>query len=789
VKKQRNTQNVFRVMALLAILLALFAPTSAKAISNATETICDSSIYDGAHAFGGNLDPIVAAMEDLGKYADVRVITIESYTTPSLDVYMDNMRKACPSWQALDGGFKNNMIIFIISVQQTDTGIFYGSEWDNPMDDNWTRIVADFMNPKFGDGDFTGGFKAGIKETYRLVDLKINPPVLPPSRVGDAPIIIDQKPPVDLSGLFRVLMVAIVLLACIVAIVFGYGWFTKHAEETAARRKAQQRAKLKKQAVTSGMAEWRGSVENVQTDITGLSQLVNGTIIERLQSSLREAERVYEQLLRMYNGLDNSAGDPNDDSLNEGQYDEITSAYTEVLNLLRRAQKELAEATDEVSTVKEQAEKAPEAMVHADECLEGARKAVDEMRTQGFSVEDAVLQPIEKLLASAKSSTEQKRPDLAYARAAEAETAAKQLSESLRALPARRQALLALMESLPAMISHAQELITAGRHEFDLMDDIYPGDALEAIEGNGSKSEQRVNAMMDAQKVLGTLTSSDHFDEAETLAEKIQAWAQEIDSMMRSITALHTNLDAAAKAVDKEVADATNDVKGAQVYLKEHRGEFLDYHDEALREAEAQLRIALKELDQKHPNPIIIVKAARAANQMADTVLEEARQDLEKRQRLLANVETAQREATRVLSKAEEYIEDHSSNVRRNAKAVLQTAKKNMETASETEDLERKIAFYEGAEDKARSAYNEAKKNVEEAEEEDNDSFSSSGSSPSVVIFNNTPSYPSHPSTNTWSAPTSSPIGGGSHNWGGGNMGGGSLKVGGSPMGGGSKKW
>jgi ABC-type transporter Mla subunit MlaD len=192
-------------------------------------------------------------------------------------------------------------------------------------------------------------------------------------------------------------------------------------------------------------------------------------------------------------------------------------------------------------------------------------------------------------------------------------------------------------------------------------------------------------------------------------------------------------------------------------------------------------------MDKALPNPILVVKYARSANDQADTVLASARAEAEQTVRLRAKAETALREAERLVSKAKEYIEDHSSDVGANAKANLRKAKENLDTARDTSDLERCIAFAEGAEEKARYAYNEAKEDVAEANEEDD-------SDTTVVVWgNSTPVYqPStrRETTSTWSAPTPrSNSGGGSLNWGGSSQRGSSISIPRSTMGGGSKKW
>lgn len=766
----------------MMLLLILTMPINGVAAQSG----CDQLIADDAGVFGGNISEVQSALNDLARYAEVRVITIQSYGNSTLDAYVDGIRQQCPSWQATDGGFKNNLIVFAISYDDQDTGIFYGNQWADPLDSNWTRIVSDYMNPRFGDGDFSGGFVAGINEVNRLIDLKIHPPAQAPVQSG--PVVITQQEATDYSGFYRFLIIAAILIALGALIYFGAIWYNQWAKENEKRKRAQQRAKLRKQALTSGIAEWRASVEAVETDILGLSEAVDETVTNRLTSMVREAQVVFEKMLRRYNGLDSSAGDPDTDGLTAGQYDAMETAYAEVLALLQEAQEELAEAVTEHAKVQESSDKAPEALQQAENAMKAALRAVEEMTAQEFIIPTDILAPAERLLALARKASENKRPDLTYQRATEAADLAKEVTQQVRALPSRHEAVAAFAKSLPALIEKLKARVTDGRKLFDEMDDVYPEDALEPIAKNGSEAEKRVRALEDMLDDLLEFIEKQHYEKAEALVARGTTWAEEIDSFMRSIAALKKSLDDAARACKKELDDAAADIMKAQSFLTAHKADLEDAQFDALKNAEKALREAMREMDEAMPNPILVVKFARSANEQADAVLASARAEAEKTVRLRAKAETALREAERLVSKAQEYIEDHSSDVGANAKANLRKARENLVTAREASDFERCIAFSEGAEEKARYAYNEAKEDVAEANEADDD-----GDTTVVIWGNSTPVYqPStrRESTSTWSAPTPrSSSGGGSVNWGSSSQRGSSVNVTRSSMGGGSKKW
>lgn len=141
------------VFTLLIVLLSLF-PVAQSALS-----IDQTAVIDDANIFGNRTGEVeTAAAKLMSKGADIRVRTILTYGTfANLDQYEAQLEQRSPSWLGQNGDRKNNLIVLIISTQERQTGLYYGSIWDSILRSNWLRIQTDIMNPLFRDGDYVTG--------------------------------------------------------------------------------------------------------------------------------------------------------------------------------------------------------------------------------------------------------------------------------------------------------------------------------------------------------------------------------------------------------------------------------------------------------------------------------------------------------------------------------------------------------------------------------------------------------------------------------------------------------
>jgi hypothetical protein len=78
---------------------------------------------------------------------------------------------------------KNNLVVVMISVAEHKTGIYYGSQWGTALDSAYLTIQTDSMNPRFRDGDLTGGMTAGLDALRQVIKNQLHPQSIAPRQI------------------------------------------------------------------------------------------------------------------------------------------------------------------------------------------------------------------------------------------------------------------------------------------------------------------------------------------------------------------------------------------------------------------------------------------------------------------------------------------------------------------------------------------------------------------------------------------------------------------------------
>jgi hypothetical protein len=145
-------------------------PSSAP-ITNSVQNVCDQIVIDEAGVFANGADSVQNAANQLIRSgADVRVRTIQTYgNAGNLDRYEAQLEQQCLSWTDTSRNRKNNLVVILVAIQERQTGIYYGSQWEKALENKWTQIQSEIMNPRFVQGDFAGGVIDGIQEINRLI--------------------------------------------------------------------------------------------------------------------------------------------------------------------------------------------------------------------------------------------------------------------------------------------------------------------------------------------------------------------------------------------------------------------------------------------------------------------------------------------------------------------------------------------------------------------------------------------------------------------------------------------
>lgn len=169
------------LVAMAALVMAL--PVAAVTAAPRAAT-CGRLVIDHADVLDDKA--VRAAARKLeAQAADVRVVTYRRVPRGNLDKYMNVEQSRCDSWQGGNGRWKNNLVVFAVSVGDRTTGLYYAETFESDLGRQWPRIQARRMNPRFARGDYTGGMVAGLTEVARVVDASYTEPVAPlpaPSR-------------------------------------------------------------------------------------------------------------------------------------------------------------------------------------------------------------------------------------------------------------------------------------------------------------------------------------------------------------------------------------------------------------------------------------------------------------------------------------------------------------------------------------------------------------------------------------------------------------------------------
>lgn len=500
---------------LLVILLALtlgwmlaFAAWFTPRVAAAAE--CDAVLVDQAGLLGGQQPRVLDAAQALANLgATVRVRTVASLDgAATLDAYERNVERACPSWQAADGGRKNTLIVVLVAPSERATGLYYGDQWQPALGSNWTRVQADLMNPRFRDGDYAGGLAAGLGELHRLMDAQLHPAAAAPA------------PAPDWSGLGRVAAFALLALAALGA---GFGLYRAGAALRAGRvqtRLAQQQARTVRRAVASRVSSYPSELEELNLRLDLLAAQAPAEEVQPLRGQLADARRLVDEVTLGYGTASDSVPDPDADGRSGAEYAAITAAYQPLVAAAERADEQLGAVRRQAADLERAPTRAPTAVAEARPALDGAAARVQAVAAQGFHLAGS-----KEILNQARAALERATAALGQQRFGEAQ----------------RQA--------GAVVDLASQAVTAAEREPALR---------EAVEQRVAPAAARLDALRAAaERIAPYLVGHDAAD----VAERLDVAAAALDEARAKGAMEQQKWDAAQAALDQ--ADAQLDAAEA----------------------------------------------------------------------------------------------------------------------------------------------------------------------------------------------------------------------------------
>ena len=685
-----------RIPALIMIcLVALVFP--AMALAQSADRI---AVVDEAGIFGNRVNEVEAAADKLMfQGADVRVRTILSYgSAGNLDAYEAQLEQRSPSWLGQDGAIKNNLIVLIISLQERQTGLYYGASWAKALDNNWVRIQTDVMNPLFRAGDYAEGTTKGLSEIQRLIQ-------------GPGPTTPEAQAPGQ-SKWWIVPVVFLVTIGLIVGLIVFFYFRKTHARRAAAKQKAV----LARQGAASGINEQIEAVQMLEIKVSVVADRITPEEASPLKEGLRKAKELVDRSSETYSNMSHSAGDPENPRLGEAELGAVETEYRKILDDLSQSREASKAVEAQIAMVQQAADSLPEKTAEVNADIEKALAKQDELNKAGYKTTYLV-----ELLDKGRSSLERAKTMVAEKRLLEGVKQIGLAGDQVRAavqaateLPQKKQEAEKELEALAQRIEQVKMTIDSGRDVFERITGSYAETAWTSIQGNGTEAENRVNwaldAMDDARLAAGPEQQS--WPKALESAAAGNQWLIEAESLTKSISELETNLVAARRDAPAEIAAAEADVAKAWEYINRYDEDIRESLEDDLRSAESKTNSAKEELSKEKPDYFNVCKLSREANDAADRILAQARDEHEATERLRVKAASARRDAYAKVSVARKYVEDHMQVVRGEARNHLSIAEDSLQQADAASDANAKIALVSRAESAADLAYTLAQQDV-----------------------------------------------------------------------------
>ncbi len=763
----------------LGILGLLFLVPAAARAQN-----CDATVVDEAGALGSGAARVEAAAQELtAAGAEVRVRVIRTFgSAGSLDRYEAAMERSCLSWQAVDGGTKNNLVALFVAVGDRKTGLYYGSLWKRSLDTRWTAIQTDEMNPRFRDGDFAGGIAAGLKEITQVVTARAHT-YTPPAEAPVPTTVVNTKP-ADLTGLWIVLGSVVGLAAMVLLVVFA----VRLKRARARRRAAQQKARQLKNACSAKVLELSEALPILEAKIRSVAAKVSDEDAAPLLERHAALARDLDGGISGFADLQNSAGDPDRDGKSYEEYAQMQTAYQEVLDRLEKIRSCAGMLEADLEELKQNVDKAPAAVAKTTADIEAAADAVAAIEARGFRTAEsqATLEGCRQKLAQARKLLDQRRFTMTIAECGKASTEAGVAANLAESLPRTKAELDAAVGKLKERIGGVAAKIDDGRQVFEAIASDYAESCWSVVSGNGTEAEKREAAAKEAVAEavrLADMKVQEWADCSDVLAQA-NAGLDEAESFMRSIVELKKNLDEAKASAPADIETAAKDIATARTFIRAHADDINDPLEDRMKsdldEAEQAVDQARSLLHETKPDYLVVVKTARQAEKAADAILAKAQGEFEAAERLRRRAASAIQDAARSISAAKEYIEDHSSDVDSDAESKLNQARSCLTAARAATTCEEQIRQGEQADKLADSALAMARRDVSNAEAAraaERRRREAAARAAAAAL-----------SSRISSSRRSSGFGG-SSGWGSSSRGGGSSGFGGSSRGGGSTGW
>ncbi len=705
-------------------MLGLMLLQPAVGAAQGTDTL---PVIDAAELFENRIQEVEAAVDKLeATGADVRVRTITTYgSAGSLDTYELQLEKISPSWTDQNGNIKSNLIVFLVSLQERETGLYFGSEWKSLLDSRWESIVEDIVNPRFSDGDYTGGAVKGLEEIQRLIRQS------------------QQTPGGDQSSANTQWWIVPVTILVVLGLIIGVIIFIYLRNTRAKIAAARQKALLAKQGAAAGINELLEVVKMLEIKVNVTAARITTAEAAPLQQGVMKAKNLVDRSSEVYSNLAHSAGDPENPKMKEAELGTIEAEYKKILDDLSTSRNAVKEVEAEVTAVQQAVDSFGGEAEKIESEIAGIVNKQDDLLKAGYLTNtlNGLIKTSRDTLAQARTMVSEKRilegrKNLFLAKE-QLDNAAREAEE----IPKRKKATEEAIAQLASRIEQVKITIENGIDNFERLAVNYADTAWEPIRGNGTEAENRatwaMEALADARELAGS--GVQEWQKAAEVAASGNKWLNEAQSLIESISVLEANLIRERQEVPGEISAAQADINKAWDYIKRYDEDIREALEDELKAAENNNNLAKEELNKSRPDFLAAGKLAREANEVADRILLQARNEHEAAERLRSQVVSTARDASVRVSIARKYIDDHHEVVKTGARNALNNAEQSLRQADAAVETNAKISLATRAEAQAKEAYSLAQSDVNNSWQKPSPTYGSGGTGIPPIIIPNIP--------------------------------------------------
>ncbi len=688
-------------------LLASFFPISAAALNP-----CDQVVVDTAGVLK-NIPGIEAAAVELAELtgADIRVrVEPDHGSYRSIDGHVENIADTvcADQWSndVASGDRYSNLIIYWVTMNR-QIGIYYGDSWANELDRTWRGVMDSKMKPSLRDGNFDRAFIRGIEETQLVIER---------ARTPSAPVTIVSEPRVDREPIDpRPLIYVLGGLAAAAMLFFALQYVLNYLGRM---RQAKQQAHT----------AWTGAYGQF-TKLEDIMRRLKAAIGEdadvswvhpRLLSTWR---RQFELLLSDYASDSTSFQMSEEEQFREvgtvEEFAEVRNMLTALLERFTKHTENLLRLETEIFSQKD---------LHASFVTDKAEALASHSKT-GASLlfreaEGFIVASLSEQLAAAKISVVQaqrhfddKEYDKAREKLTEAEDQTALVQKTSDGLPARKAGLLLVHTQLIDRYKASGTFVQQAHEDYDAMFRQFAQVCYESVVGNGSEAEIRLKEVPAMLESVQQLLDSQDWDEADSMLTETMAFLAGVSGLLESVSQLRQRLETDRVEAQAEIDEADRSINVARAYLRDNPHDTdVARHRSNLSNAAVRLKQARELMAVKKPNVIAALKAASAADQIADEAYALAVQDQDQAKRKREMAERLRKEAVAALTTAKRYHQNHHGDVKSAARAKLSEAERLLKDMERANDVDVIIGLAQAASQRAETSLKRAKSDHSSAE-------------------------------------------------------------------------